>query len=399
MVFARWRIIALMKLRPKVNMSSFFKERARIAFFLVGVVLFIPNPAAGQSGYATVSGTATDEKGHPYVGAIVRFRAHQAGVVTDAVTDKLGHYSATGFPADAYDVSLIVNGKEEWTKKNFQMFLWNRQLADGQSKGSDRSSKWEEGRGTLDFNMKEIRKKSPRPGPTDAQTKEMEDTLSYNRRMDELNAMVVRANSALNGERYAAAVVWMQKATELGPEFARTWGGLGIACLDEAKQLPRSADAGTRDQLYARAIQSFEKALSMAQSSSADSQDTSHVPEYYEGLAEAQARTGEFAAAEPNYRTAAKLDPPHAGAYLFDLGLQLVNLNRYDEALPVMEQVIAADPTIADAYFYKGTVLVKEAKLISGKLIAPNGTAEAFQKYLALKPQGAMADMAQDSLL
>jgi hypothetical protein len=42
--------------------------------------------------------------------------------------------------------------------------------------------------------------------------------------------------------------------------------------------------------------------------------------------------------------------------------------------------------------------MVKQSKMTAGKVDAPAGTAEAFRKYLELKPQGPLADMAQENL-
>jgi nucleoid-associated protein YgaU len=55
------------------------------------------------------------------------------------------------------------------------------------------------------------------------------------------------------------------------------------------------------------------------------------------------------------------------------------------------DKAIAADPSKADAYFIKGSVLIgmSDGKLDpNGHLIVPPGTKEALNKYLELAPTG-----------
>jgi hypothetical protein len=49
---------------------------------------------------------------------------------------------------------------------------------------------------------------------------------------------------------------------------------------------------------------------------------------------------------------------------------------------------LAADPTKADAYYWKGIEPDADWATVKGdKMITPDGTAESFQKYLELKHQ------------
>ena len=61
-------------------------------------------------------------------------------------------------------------------------------------------------------------------------------------------------------------------------------------------------------------------------------------------------------------------------------------------------KVIAADPNRADAYYWKGVNMIGKATLQGDKMVAPPGTAEAFQKYLELQPTGTYADAAKQML-
>ena len=60
---------------------------------------------------------------------------------------------------------------------------------------------------------------------------------------------------------------------------------------------------------------------------------------------------------------------------------------------------VVTDPTRADAYYWKGVNMIGKATLgQGGKMVAPEGTAEAFQKYLELQPTGTYADAAKQML-
>ena len=69
-----------------------------------------------------------------------------------------------------------------------------------------------------------------------------------------------------------------------------------------------------------------------------------------------------------------------------------------DDANAAFDKCIAADPTRAEAYYQKGVNLLGKATLQGDKTIAPPGTAEAFQKYLEMAPNGPNAQSAKDLL-
>jgi hypothetical protein len=70
-----------------------------------------------------------------------------------------------------------------------------------------------------------------------------------------------------------------------------------------------------------------------------------------------------------------------------------------DSTLTAADKAIAADPTRAEPYYLRGQVLIQKATVDkTGKVIAPPGCAEAYQKYLELDPQGVFAKDATDIL-
>ena len=76
----------------------------------------------------------------------------------------------------------------------------------------------------------------------------------------------------------------------------------------------------------------------------------------------------------------------------------LTNTGKVDDAITAFDKVIAADPNRADAYYWKGVNMIGKATLQGDKMVAPPGTADAFQKYLELQPTGTYADAAKQML-
>jgi tetratricopeptide (TPR) repeat protein len=76
----------------------------------------------------------------------------------------------------------------------------------------------------------------------------------------------------------------------------------------------------------------------------------------------------------------------------------MTNSGKVDEAIASFDKAIAADPNRADAYYWKGVNMIGKATLQGDKMVAPAGTAEAFNKYLELQPNGPFAEPAKQML-
>jgi tetratricopeptide (TPR) repeat protein len=75
----------------------------------------------------------------------------------------------------------------------------------------------------------------------------------------------------------------------------------------------------------------------------------------------------------------------------FNLCATYYNLKREQEALPACERTISSDPSMADAYYIKASILFGQGKLEHGKYVVPPGTSEALNKYLEYAPFGERA--------
>jgi tetratricopeptide (TPR) repeat protein len=120
---------------------------------------------------------------------------------------------------------------------------------------------------------------------------------------------------------------------------------------------------------------------------------------YHNNYALALARAKKFDEAQNELAKAAALDPPNAGRYFYNLGALLTNNGQAEPAGQAFKKAIEADPNYADAHYQYGIYLVGKAQITpDGKVTPPPGTAEAFQKYIELKPDGPFAESAKSML-
>ncbi|MGZ7107203.1 MAG: tetratricopeptide repeat protein [Candidatus Angelobacter sp.] len=82
----------------------------------------------------------------------------------------------------------------------------------------------------------------------------------------------------------------------------------------------------------------------------------------------------------------------------FNLCATYYNLKRSQEAVAACDHAIASDPTLADAYYIKASILFGQGQLEHGKYVVPPGTTEALNKYLEYAPFGDHARTVRDMI-
>jgi tetratricopeptide (TPR) repeat protein len=93
------------------------------------------------------------------------------------------------------------------------------------------------------------------------------------------------------------------------------------------------------------------------------------------------------------------LEPASACKYYYNAGALLTNAGQVDPAIETFKKGIAADANCADAYYQMGVNLMAKVTTASdGKMVPVPGTAEAFQTYLKLKPDGPYAQSSKEML-
>jgi len=89
---------------------------------------------------------------------------------------------------------------------------------------------------------------------------------------------------------------------------------------------------------------------------------------------------------------------PYAAMPYFNLCATYYNLKRSQEAVAACDRAISSDPTLADAYYIKGSILFGQGQLEHGKYMVPPGTTEALNRYLEYAPYGDHALAVRDMI-
>jgi tetratricopeptide (TPR) repeat protein len=352
---------------------------------LIVLLLFVFSSLAfGQ--LAKVTGKATDEAGQPIADAIIELQSLDTGQKYQLKTDKGGKFFSIGIQPAMYKVSLIKDGNT--------LFFFNKVQVTLAGVGEDGSN-------TITFDLAKEKAGAATGGkaPTAEQKKAMEErqkAQAENLKVKGLNEKLVQAKAAEDAGNWDQAVTIMQETANLDPTRDLLWARLGDVHLGAGKAVERSDQAAAKEH-YAKSAEAYQKALTIKQ-----------VGAYHNNYGQALARGGKPKEALQEYTNAATADPPNAAMYYFNAGATLTNESmserdaalrqKYiEEANTAFDKAIAAKPDYAEAWFQKGLNLFANAKVDpkTSKVTPPEGTADAFQKYLELEPQGKHAEEAK----
>jgi len=351
-------------------MSFRFKSFIPAAF----AVMLCAIPAFSQQA-AFVQGIVKGPDGAVIQGAVILFEGLEMKTHIEAKTDKKGHY-VTSMRPTAYSVTVTVDGKVR------------QQIGRYDAVGGNGDP--------LDFNLKPVpaagapamtteAPAGPAKGGKDTKEDEKakaarEAQLAKNK---ELNDTFGAGRTALDNKQWDEAITQLTKASELGPTQQAVWAALAEAYMGSAK----STKGEAAQPIYDKAFAAYDKLLTITP----DDAGT------YNNYALALASDKKMDDAKVKLAKAIELDPPGAGKYHYNLGALLMNSNQTEGALDEFKKSIAADPNYAEAYYYYGSTLLGKATLDqkTGKMLAPDGTVEALQKYISLKPDGPNADSAK----
>ncbi len=214
------------------------------------------------------------------------------------------------------------------------------------------------------------------------------------------------ANASQQAGDFDAAITTLTEATQLDASRDLLWFKLGDAYRLSTGKVTDNDD---RNKRLTASVTNIEKAIDMKKKGIDSGEDKNadspkQLAAYYNNLGDSYARMGNTDAAVKAYTSAAQLNPTAAGQYYFNLGATMTNANKANDpamrkaAVEAFDKAIAADPTKADSYYWKGSNLIGMATLKDDKMVAPEGTAEAFQKYLDLNPTGPHAEEAKAML-
>ena len=366
--------------------------KKHFAILLIGVLAVAMSvPAVFAQASGTVKGTCRDAQGNPVADAVVVWTNLDNGQKYTLKTNKKGEYFSLGLTPGKYTVYEYKNvddvkaNKPMDFVKGFQVQLDENTLDFDQKKQQEAAAR---GEGLSEEQKKQLQEQ---------QAKQQKETTT----VKSLQAKLDTANQAIAAKDYDTAITALTEANQVDATRDVLWYRLGDAYRMSAGT---QTDKAERQKRYESAVDAYNKAIQLKQEGlqNGKEKDTAKANQqlagFYINLADAYAKSQKIDDAVKSYDAAAKADPAQAGAAYFNIGAVYTNAGRVDDANAAFDKCIAADPTRAEAYYQKGVNLLGKATLQGSKTIAPPGTAEAFQKYLEMAPNGPNAQSAKDLL-
>lgn len=326
------------------------KRYIGLVMFLAVLVGLSVLPAVAQT--TGIKGVAKDQEGKPITDGVVEIVNTDTSRKMSAKTDKNGEYRMIGLTPGTYNATLLRDGKT-----------------------IDALSKIPVGVGDMrDVNF-DLKKDLAGKGPSEEDLKKQQEVTKQNEKIKGLNAQLAQARDLEKAGNYDQAISLLQETAKADPSKDLLWAYLGEAYTG-AKKYPEAVDA-------------YQKAIEIKGDSAL----------YHNALANAYNKSGQADKAIAEYTKVATMDPASAATAYFNMGAVYTNSGKVDDAITAFDKVLQLDPNRAEAYYWKGVNMMGKATTgKDGKFVAPPGTAECFQKYLELKPDGAMAQPSKDML-
>jgi tetratricopeptide (TPR) repeat protein len=349
---------------------------------LLALVVGLSAPTAFAQAMGSVKGVVKDAEGKPIVGVTVEWLGVETGRKYTLKTNAKGEYFSLGISPGKYKLTVSRDGK--------QIFFLN-----GIPVGVDEV--------VQDVDLKkEAEQQAQGQGMTPEQAKQMQEAQAQAAKetntVKALNDKLNIAKTASDAGDFDTAVTTLTEATQMDPTRDLVWFKLGEAYRNSAT---KQTDPAEKQKRLESAVTDYQKAIELRSNSEFAKKETDNnlkIAAYYNNLAEAYSKSNKMDDAVASYSKAADLDPTHSAQYMFNTGAVLTNAGKVDAAIVAFDKVIAADPNKAAAYYWKGVNMIGKATLKGDKMVAPEGTAESFQKYLELEPTGTYAQPAKDML-
>jgi tetratricopeptide (TPR) repeat protein len=353
-----------------------------ILSLLLALVVGLSAPQLFAQAMGSVKGVAKDSEGNVIAGAQVEWLGTETGRKYELKTNSKGEYFSLGITPGKYNVKLLKDGKELWHINNVSV-------------GVDEVA--------LDFDLKKEQTNSAQAsGMTAEQVKQIQAQQAQAAKekdtVKSLNEKMTAAKTASDAGDFDTAIATLTEANQMDNTRDLIWFRLGDAYRMSAL---KQTDPAEKQKRLETSATDYQKAIELRNNSELakkDADNNAKIAAYYNNLAEVYSKSNKIDDAVASYGKAAELDPTHASQYMFNTGAVLTNAGKVDAAIGAFDKVIAADPNKAAAYYWKGVNMIGKATLKGDKMVAPEGTADAFQKYLELEPTGTFAQPAKDML-
>ncbi len=338
-----------------------------VAAFLVALLVPV---AWAQTG--SVKGTIVDDNGKPIVGAVVEMVNKENGRKYQIKSNKNGEIFSLGIAPGSYDITVTKDGTILTKIAGFPVKLDENKLDVDMAKEH------------------KLAKANAQASMTEEQKKQQEAIVKENTKIQGLNEKLAAAKAASDAGNFDQAVQILTEITSVDATRDIIWYRLADAQRAAAQ---KATDSAAKKAGYETSLESYKKALALAGATKPDL-----LGAVYNNMADSYAHLGQTDEAIKAYDQAAQTNPTGAAGYYFNEGAVFTNTGKVDDAIKAFDKSIASDPTRAAAYYWKGINLIGKATLKGNKMEAPEGTAEAFNKYLELEPTGQFADPAKQML-
>lgn len=353
---------------------------------LMAVAACLLTAGLGFAQTGALEGDVIGPDGAPLKGALVKILRKDIKGSYQVKTDKKGHYLHVGLPLGTYRISVEVDGKEMDFADNVKTSLGDpKPINFNLKQNADKNAAIQKAAEKGEITQEMARDMSPaQKAALEKQMKEKTAAMAKNK---ELNDAYNAGNEAMTAKNYQAAAESFDKASkmELGATQPVIWSHLAEAYTQLASTKPAAEQTEDLNKSYA----AWQKAIEL------NPADAS----FHNNYALALAKSKKFDEMQAELAKAVQLDPPGAGRYYFNLGAVLTNAGQTDQACEAFHKATDADKTYADAQYQYGVCLMaKSTTTPDGKLTAPPGAKEAFEAYLANKPDGKDAESAKAML-
>jgi tetratricopeptide (TPR) repeat protein len=345
--------------------------RTKLILWLAGVTLaLVPALAAAQdANLASIHGHVQDPANAPIANAQVMLSTDGKTPLFTFNTDQNGDYKGSGIKPGTYYVTLSSSPGKAIDRFDNVKF----------TAGTDTPQDFDLSRAEYVDKLPPDQKKA-----LEEAKKKNAEINKENQNVGKLNDLLKQARADNAAKKYDDAATAMQQATTLKPDAAVLWLELGIAQTGQKK--------------YDDAAVSLKKALDLDTNSKKPNPDVEAADN--NALGEVYANTNKIPDATAAYDAAAKLQPANAGMFYTNETIVLSRAGQTDATIAAADKAIAADPTKPIPYYLKGQALISKATVDpkTQKIVAPPGTADAYNKYLELAPNGPMAPEAKSIL-
>lgn len=191
------------------------------------------------------------------------------------------------------------------------------------------------------------------------------------------NALIEKVNAALVARNWVEAERVLKQLIVAAPSRWEYQKGLAEAQGNQAR--------------YQEALASYDRAIALAEKDANTATAKPALAAMWLAKGNVLLKLKNNAAAVAAYQKSAALSATPAVAY-FNLCATFYNMGQTKDALAACDKAIAADPSKADAYFIKGSVLFADATVdAKGKMVFPPTAIASLKKYLELAPTGGHA--------